>query len=121
MSIGTKVKKLRELKNVTQEYMAQELGISQNAYSKIEREETDVSFSRLEQIAKILDINILDIIGFDEKKLFFGISENRDNSNNGVIINTGLNDKERLLYEQTLNQLREENVYLKKILDSYVK
>jgi transcriptional regulator with XRE-family HTH domain len=121
MSIGIKVRKLRELKNVTQEYMSQQLGISQNAYSKLEREETDVPFSRLEQIAKVLDIDILDIVGFDEKRLFFRITKNKDNSNNGLIINTGISEKEKQMYEQLLSQLREENEYLKKILDSYVK
>lgn len=121
MSIGTKVRKIRELKNVTQEYMAQQLSISQNAYSKIEREETDVPFSRLEQIAKILDVDILDVIGFDEKKLFFSISENKDNSSNGLIINTGLNEKEKIIYDQMINQLKDEIKYLKKVLDSYIK
>ena len=48
--------------------MAQQLSISQNAYSKIEREETDVPFSRLEQIAKILDVNVVELIVSKEKK-----------------------------------------------------
>ena len=38
--------------------MAGELGISKSAYSKIERGITDPSISRVEAIAKILDVNI---------------------------------------------------------------
>ena len=121
MTVGTKIKKLRELRNITQDFLAEQLGVSQNAYSKIERDETDVSFSRLTQIAKVLDLDVLDVIGFDEKKLFFTITHNTD-SNNGLIIQSqGLLDKEKSLYEQVIAQLREENSYLKKILDSYVK
>jgi transcriptional regulator with XRE-family HTH domain len=42
MSIGAKIKNLRELRNYTQAYMADQLNMSVNGYSKIEREETDV-------------------------------------------------------------------------------
>jgi transcriptional regulator with XRE-family HTH domain len=97
MKIGEKIKKFRELKNYTQEYMADKLAISQNAYSKIERSETDVAYSRVESISKILDVDVLDIIGFDEKKLLFTISDNKDNSSNGLIINTGISEKEKSL------------------------
>ncbi len=121
MSIHNNIKNLRELKDVTQEYMAAQLGISQNAYSKIERGETDVPYSRLEQIANILDISIADIIGFDKKNLFLNISKNKDNSNNGIILQHTLKEGEKKLYEQIIIQLKEENAYLKKILDSYVK
>lgn len=50
--IGYKIRKLREIRNYTQEYMADSLNISQNAYSRIEREETEPPLSRIEAIAK---------------------------------------------------------------------
>jgi transcriptional regulator with XRE-family HTH domain len=121
MRIGEKIKKLRELRNFTQEYMAEKLAISQNAYSKIERNETDVSYSRVESVAKILDVDVLDIIGFDEKKLLFNISDNKDQSHNGLIIHTGLSDKEKTLYEQMVSTLKLENEFLKRIVESYIK
>lgn len=37
MDIGTKIRKLRELRNYNQEYMSQKLDISQKAYSDIEQ------------------------------------------------------------------------------------
>ena len=36
MELGIKIKKIRESKNYTQEYMSNKLNISQNTYSKIE-------------------------------------------------------------------------------------
>ncbi|MDR0802540.1 MAG: helix-turn-helix domain-containing protein, partial [Fluviicola sp.] len=36
MHVGQKIKKLRELKNFTQEYMANRLEMTQPSYSKIE-------------------------------------------------------------------------------------
>ena len=111
MSIANNIKNLRELKNLTQEHMAAQLEISQRAYSKIERGETDVPYSRLEQIAKALDMNVLDIVGFDETKLFVSFSKNKysDQSNhNGITIQTGLAEKEKALYEQIIQQQKEE-------------
>ena len=41
--IGYKIKNIRELKNFTQEYMAEKLDISQAAYSKMEKGDTKIS------------------------------------------------------------------------------
>ena len=52
----------RQIKNYTQEYMAHELSISQNAFSKIELGVTQPSMKRIFQIAFILEINASDLI-----------------------------------------------------------
>jgi transcriptional regulator with XRE-family HTH domain len=52
MHIGQKIKKLRELKNLTQTHLAQELGVTQSAYSKIEIGESEVTYSKLEKNLK---------------------------------------------------------------------
>jgi transcriptional regulator with XRE-family HTH domain len=121
MSIANNIKNLRELKNLTQEHMAAQLEISQRAYSKMERGETDVPFSRLEQIAKALDMNILDIVGFDDSKMFFSISKNKPNNQsnvNGLVVNTGIAEKEKILYEQIIQQQKEEIVFLRNLLNN---
>jgi len=77
MSVGEKIKKLRELKNYTQYYMANELNLSLSGYGKIERDETDISLSRLEEIAKVLEVDLPTILSFDEKNVFnFSNNEN---------------------------------------------
>ncbi|MFT5619176.1 MAG: transcriptional regulator with XRE-family HTH domain [Arenicella sp.] len=48
MEIGNKIRTLRGLKNLSQEKMAEKLGISSTSYAKIERNETDLSYSRME-------------------------------------------------------------------------
>jgi len=71
MKIGKNIRKIRELKNFTQEHMAERLGMSQNGYSKLERDETEMTLSKLMKLAEALETNFLDLIGFDENKLFF--------------------------------------------------
>jgi transcriptional regulator with XRE-family HTH domain len=56
-TIGYRIRKLRESKDFSQENMAGELGISTSAYSKIERGVTDTSVGRLNEIAKILEVD----------------------------------------------------------------
>lgn len=89
MKIGENIKKLRELKGYTQEDMASKLNISQNGYSKIEREETDVQFSRLVQISQVLDVNLLDLIAFDGQRLLFNVS-NTNNQTGVAYLNNDL-------------------------------
>eukprot|EP01038_Epipyxis_sp_PR26KG_P020355 gene20355-28823_t len=65
-----KIKQIRELKNITQEYVAQKLGLSTRAYSKIESGETQLTINRLNEISEVLEIQPLEILGFDDKKIF---------------------------------------------------
>ena len=61
--VGYRIRKLRESKDYSQENMAEELNISVSAYSKIERGVTDPSIGRLAEIAKILDVEVMQFIG----------------------------------------------------------
>ena len=51
MEFGQKIRKLRELRNYSQEFMASRLGISQEAFSKIETGQTQMNLLRMEKIA----------------------------------------------------------------------
>lgn len=64
--IATNIRKVREERNYTQEYLALKLGISQNAYSKIELGYTKITVERLFHIAHILDADIYELIGIEK-------------------------------------------------------
>jgi transcriptional regulator with XRE-family HTH domain len=55
--VGEKIRLQRLTKKYSQEYMAFNLDISQAAYSKIERDETELTIQRIFDIAEILEIN----------------------------------------------------------------
>lgn len=55
--VGEKIRLHRLAKNYSQEYMAFMLEISQPAYSKIERDATELTIQRVFDIAEILEIN----------------------------------------------------------------
>jgi len=58
MNIGNNIKQIRELRNYSQEYVAQELGISQSSYARIESGTIVPKIDRLQRIAEILDIDV---------------------------------------------------------------
>ena len=64
------IRKFRELKKISQSQMAMELGISGSNYSKMERGDIDLTVSRLTEIAKILHVEINQILDFDEAQIF---------------------------------------------------
>ncbi|MBC8054687.1 MAG: helix-turn-helix transcriptional regulator [Sphingobacteriaceae bacterium] len=60
--IGKEIRQQRLLKGYSQCYMSYKLEISQNAYSKIELGQTDLTLRRLIQIAGILEVPITSLL-----------------------------------------------------------
>jgi len=60
--IGEKIRIQRLTKNYSQEYMAFMLDISQAAYSKLERDETEISVRRIFDIAEILEMSPFELM-----------------------------------------------------------
>lgn len=70
MEIGQKIKKIRELRNYSQEYLAERLGISQVSYSRIENGQTRLDLQRMKQIAEVLEVDPVMLLSFDESFVF---------------------------------------------------
>ncbi len=66
MTLGEKIKRLRKSKNLTQQEMAEKIGMTQQNYCRIETEKVKPSLKRLEQIAQVLGIDISDIFKSEE-------------------------------------------------------
>lgn len=62
---GHVIKQYRELRNYSQEYVAKKMGISQNAYSKIENNITQVTVNHLKAISVTLDVPVMDLLRDD--------------------------------------------------------
>jgi transcriptional regulator with XRE-family HTH domain len=71
LPIGFKIRKFRELAGLKQDYVANELGITQTAYSLIENGKTKVTEERLEQIAEVLGVTPEIIRNWEDVRNFF--------------------------------------------------
>jgi transcriptional regulator with XRE-family HTH domain len=83
LNIGKNIRQIRELKSYTQTFMADHLNMSIGGYSKIETGQTDVSISKVQQIADILETDLGTIFNFDAKNIF-----HQCNNENSVITGT---------------------------------
>lgn len=108
-SIGSHIKKLRELKNYTQQYMASRLNITVTAYGNIERGEVEITLRRLREIAHILGLHYTQIVDFDVDRLMSGKPAGTKTANE--------EDLSRLL--QMVNMVREEHIKIIRLLDKY--
>jgi transcriptional regulator with XRE-family HTH domain len=113
LTLGMKIKKVRELKNFKQETVAEMLGMSQSNYSRIETDEAAPSPERLEQIAKVLGVSVQDIIAFDEKVFFNQMNNQTAVGYNNTVNQYGLSENERKLYEDKIKLLEEMVIILR--------
>lgn len=108
--IGDNIKKFRELKDITREQVAGELNMSLSGYSKIERNEVDLTVSRVERIAEILEVDLSQLLNFDATQIF-NISNNQLVQGFGTTVeNHNHEDKYR---EKYIEKLEAENRNLK--------
>lgn len=63
--IGEKIRLIRTLKGLTQDNVSVELGLTQKAYSKIERGETKLNVDTIEKLASIFQMEAQDILNFN--------------------------------------------------------
>jgi transcriptional regulator with XRE-family HTH domain len=59
---GTVIRRYREMQNYSQKYVAAQMGISQNAYSKIENNLTQLTVHHVKQLSEILQVPITDLL-----------------------------------------------------------
>ena len=71
MSVHEKIKFIRQMKGWSREDMAEKLAMSINGYGSIERGETNVNLSRLEQIANLFGMELSELVAINEKSVFY--------------------------------------------------
>ena len=121
MDINEKIRKLRESNSWSQEQMAEKLNMSLNGYAKIERGETKLRLDKLEQIAQIFNLDIVELLSSDQQNIFLinehsNLSSNyygKSSGNDFVIekLNLIISHKDELLQKQS-----DEIASLKKII-----
>ena len=116
--IGRKIGRIRELRGMKQETLAEMLGVSQQSVSKIEQSET-LDTERLGAVAKALGVTPEAIHNFSEE-LAINYFNNFNDSSEGTFNNhCTFNplDKVIELYERLVQAEKDKVTYLEKLLD----
>lgn len=124
MQIYEKIKLIRNLKGWSQEEIAHRLNIAASTYGSIERGETDVNLSRLQKIAQVFEMDLLELFSFGEGLKVSVFCENNNSINNWRILSNNDNLKELefkdLLLKQKdieINYLQQQNKDLREIIE----
>jgi transcriptional regulator with XRE-family HTH domain len=119
--IGRKISRIRELRDMKQEALAQALGTNQQAISAIENSET-IDEEKLVEIAKALGVTPEAIKSFSEENVinyFNTFTDSHGNFGNfasGAICNFNPLDKVVELYERLVQSEKDKVEYLEKLL-----
>jgi transcriptional regulator with XRE-family HTH domain len=107
--IGKKLKKLREARGLTQENLADDLGMAQPSYQRLEKNSENIKVSTLIQIANILKTSVSEILGEQIKNI--NIVENNNDNSNAYFDSVVNADKDHI------DSLKSEIAFLRKILE----
>ena len=108
MSVNEKIRLIRETKGLTQERVAEKLGISPTAYGDFERGDNDPRLSKLEKIADILEIPLSELIDLSDKGTL-NINFNKQGRHNVYFGSSNTELKELLL----INELQKKEIAMK--------
>ena len=81
MKVNDKVRMMRELRDWSQEEMAEKMQMSTNTYARFERGETRLDLSKLQRIAAIFQLDVVDLIANEKQNLFFQIGDENQQHN----------------------------------------
>ena len=115
MSVNEKIRKFREAKDWSQEQMAEKLNMSLNGYAKIERGESKIYLDKLQQIAQVFDIDVVELMQSDGKNICFQIESPLGSVYQGGGETQLLIEVERL--KLALSHAREKEELLNKLLE----
>ena len=124
MKINEKIRQLREQHQLSQENMADRLGMSVTGYAKIERGEVRSNLPRLEQISEVFDMDICELLSYGEsEKVYFNNSVTESTNSNNFLFAVGNDNLEKAIeaaYKNVKEISFKDNYYRKDIGTLYV-
>jgi len=109
--VARKIKQIRTQQGISQEYMAEELGITQPSYARLETEDAKINIVRLMLIAKVLEVPASELLGEKAKNVI----HNNNGDNAQAYIKTINSDKSHI------ESLKEEIVFLRGVLKGKIR
>ena len=114
--IAKNIKKYRELKGFSQEYMAHQLSVNQSTYAKMENSSTKITIDKLFSVAKLLETDVSEILDLKNQTIY-----NQDLKDNSIghqqVDNLHQENKE--VYQELLKAKDEQIALLKEQIIFY--
>jgi len=114
ISLGDNIRIIREARGYSQDYVATKLGITQQTYSNIEKNPEKATIKRLKEVAGVLQVNFVTLLGEDEMYVQQNFSQNGGKAATQMNV-TGDNNTENEIYERLITELKEEIDFLREL------
>ena len=110
--VGLRIKKIREEKGITQEFLAHCLEITQSNYGRLEKDDSRLTVPKLMKIAEALEVSVSYLLGESASKI---IQQSNHETANAYNVETIINaDKDHI------NTLRDEINFLRRLLEEKI-
>ncbi|UTG66798.1 helix-turn-helix transcriptional regulator (plasmid) [Elizabethkingia anophelis] len=87
MGVGTNLRRFRSKTKLSQQDVADKMGVSKNTYMSWESEDADVKSKYIPLLAELFEVEIKDLFTDDIKGIKFINVENNDSATGHIIIN----------------------------------
>lgn len=119
-NIGSKIRKVREEKNISQEKIAHELNLTQSSYGRLEKNDKSLNVFYLIKIAEILEVSISYLFNEQASKIIHQFNNQNPNAYNVENLyqdNKETQDRLKTQYEERLTDKIKEIEYLKQEIE----
>jgi len=110
-NVGLKIRRLREERNISQEYIASQMALTQSSYGRLEKDDNRLTVPKIIKIAEVLNVSISKL--FNEKATNFIQESNGDNAQAQIGTYNHYRDKEYI------DSLKEEISFLRSIIGNH--
>lgn len=111
--ISDTIRLMRESRGMSQKQMADKLGITQQAYSNLEKKPERATLERLREIAQILQVELITLLGEEDTYILQNFNQSGGNAATQMTITPSTNEKE--IYEKLIASLKEEITFLREL------
>ncbi len=112
LSISENIRLIREAKGFKQDYVASLLNVTQQAYSKMEKNPNIMTLQRLKDLSKILQVNLVTLLGEDNVYIQQNYNQTGGKAATQMVINSEASS-EKELYERLIEELKDEINFLR--------
>ncbi len=107
------IRLLREARGLSQKQMADKLGITQQAYSNLEKKPERATLERLRQIAQILQVELITLLGEEDTYILQNFNQSGGNAATQMNITPSVGERE--IYDKLIVSLKEEIAFLREL------
>jgi transcriptional regulator with XRE-family HTH domain len=113
-----RIKEIRESQGLSQESVAYELNISQQAYSRIEKNPDSASVKRIRDLSNVFGVSLASLIGEEDTYIQQNFQQQGGHASSVVHVHGTMNLIEKEMYEGHLKDLRQQIETLTEIIRS---